>query len=300
MLELIERNPERNALGANGEQTEFCVLEDRVLLARALTGVDHLARRITERREGYFARLYLAERQDAAALLFEAIGHFQRAMGSVRAQGPVDPDGGFLMGVRTEGFRRVEPLTADNPPYYDLLLRGCSLRSAREWLGFEMPLDPKRHLEAGAWAQRRMRLQIESCDLRRGRAQYEALRQAGGYEALGLSQFAERVDAIRRQVEPRYLLLAKRDGAPVGLLMGIRQGRSLRIATIHVRESYRRTPVALALYSEALSRAREDAIGRLTASMIDAENRASVASALGAGGVECARWREYQMEISKS
>ncbi|MDL2206160.1 GNAT family N-acetyltransferase [Eubacteriales bacterium OttesenSCG-928-N13] len=299
MLELIERAPRRNLLQSNGEQIEFVVMDGGRPVARAVSGLDRRANRLLGRQEGYFGGLSLTDDLRVAQMLIDAIAGHQRAQGMQRMVGPIDLDGGGLMiGVKLDGFDVHEPHTPENEPFYDGLLRGCGMDVLREYAGFSLSIEGLRYDETLDRLQKRRGITVEPCDLRRGKPIYEALYLASGLDRrMALGAFAQQLDAVRRDITKGDLLLARVSGEPAGFLLSFTKGKYIRIASVHVREAFRRSGAALMLYGAAQRRAKQLHVQRVTASMIELNNRASIACAEAAGGTVCTRWREYTLRL---
>lgn len=311
MFELTELRPRYpsayRGLLNNGEHTTLAVHSGGRRVMSVLTGVDRRANRLSGQNQGYFALFEGEDNPQAARLLFQGVAGFQRGQGIERAVGPIAPDGSALgMGVMTMGFELPpEPLNPRNPDYCDPLLRSAGLAPWRDWLGFELDMEAlasKRYIEAARWAMARHGVCVDKLELRRGKPAYERMYlalEAGVWLTLG--EFAAQLDLTRPSVDPRFLLLASVRGRPAGMILALRgPGGVPRVATLHVTGAHRGSPVALCLFGQLIERARAGGVRRMTASVIDAENQASIACVRGAGGKMCRAWRQYQLKIDKN
>ncbi len=307
MMELCARKVRYGAahwpLLNNGEHITLNVMEHGRCLATVLTGVDRRAVRLSGELRGHFAGFAAQNRPDAICMLAAGVADWQRAQGMRSVFGPVATDGsGFMMGVQVSGFERPwELLNPVNPVYYDALLCGAGFTSETDWLSFDLDLNTlrkRRLVEAADWACARHDVSVSGLDPLKSRRDCGLLRVAMGMTDLfEESEFADRLARLKPWLDPRLTLVATRKGVPCGLLMGLRDKKSghVRIATAHIDEESRRSFALVCLMGSMVRALEAVRPVRITASVIDAQNQASLAVCRGAGGVLTRAFRQYTL-----
>ncbi len=307
MMRLVERKvkygPAFWPLLNNGEHITLDVVEDGRRQATALTGVDRRAARLSGERRGYFACFAAEDRPDAVGLLAAGMAEWQRGQGMRSLFGPVAPDGsGFGMGVQVAGFERPSALlNPENPAHYDALLTAVGFHAETNWLSYELTMDAlrgRRYPEAADWARRRSGIAVAAADPLRSRRDCERLWRAMGItDRICMDEFADQLARLTPWLDPRLTLVASRDGAPCGMLLGLRDRKTgaVRIATAHIDGHARRAGALVCLIGGMLQGLEAVRPTRLTAGVIDSENAASLAVARGAGGTLAQVFRQYTL-----
>jgi len=190
-------------------------------------------------RTGFFGFFECADDAEAARALLDTAAGWLAARGLTSMQGPMNPSTNYECGVLVDGFEHHPMLmTTWNPPYYDALLAGAGLGTAKDllgwWIGrdagdgrdFALPPAYAAHAER-ALAQTGLRFR----DLEPSRIEREiavcwdvynaAWEPNWGFVPMSRDEFAHLAKDLKLLTDPRFAFAAEIDGQPAGFAIAL-------------------------------------------------------------------------------
>jgi hypothetical protein len=171
--------------------------------------------------------------------LIDAAAEWLRAQGMRRMLGPASPSQSYDYGLLIEGQDRPHRfLLPYHPAYYAGLMEGAGLSKAKDLVSLSGDLqdprcrEPLKRLVARTDAMRARsaeKVVIRPIDMRRYRQECrrlgavlnEALQDHFGHSPITEQEWGLITDSLRPVVDPHFVLIAERDGKPVGLMIAL-------------------------------------------------------------------------------
>ena len=231
-----------------GADAEFFVAADRATgktVGRIAAILDRrhneLARQQDPRHElcGQFGFFDCVDSPPVARALIEAAADWLRQRGAKQMLGPASPSQSYDYGLLVEGHDRPHRfLLPYHPAYYAALLEGCGLNKAKDLLSLSGDLtDPICRQRIDDFVERTdamrvrssMNVTIRPIDKRRyrdecavfGAVLNDVLRNHFGHSPISEQEWHLITDSLRSFANPDFLLLAERDGKPIGLAVAV-------------------------------------------------------------------------------
>ncbi|MEI7837362.1 MAG: hypothetical protein WCK05_13255 [Planctomycetota bacterium] len=171
--------------------------------------------------------------------LIGAAADWLRGQGIRRMLGPASPSQSYDYGLLMEGHDRPHRfLLPYHPAYYAGLLEGAGLTKATDLLSLTGDLHDPRCREPlqrlvdrtdAMRARASVKVTVRPIDMRRyaqetrllGAVLNEVLRDHFGHSPITESEWRLITDSLRPVVDPRFVLIAEREGEPVGLMIAL-------------------------------------------------------------------------------
>ena len=270
-------------------------LENNQILARVLTGTRGDG-------QGYFALLDAEDRPDAVRKLMDEAVRWQKKHGTKEIIGPIAPVIADLGGgVLTDGFGTMAAFNDSyNAEYYDGLLRTAGFVQNEEWLSYRVNLrglDREKYRKTAEWCCERFNYSTaDGLDFSfRELAEIMCCVMDGD---MNLEQANRLVRKIGRFIAGGLCPVVYAADEPVGMLLTLRNMHERpRIATLWVRERWRRKGVTPVLFDALLREADRMGITEIDGSTIKADNLSSILGAERAGGRLVQRYSRYKLQI---
>jgi hypothetical protein len=225
----------RHPFYEQAESQAFLAVRGSEPVGRVSAIINHAHNRAHGENRGFFGFFEAENDPAVATALLEAARKWLAARGMRSLRGPMSPSFNYEMGCLVEGFHRQPAfMMGYNPPYYGPLLEGCGLRKSQDLYAFwartniVATLDEKIVRVAEA-ATDRLKLKFRHLDPRRFDADVrtflhihnEANRGHWGFLPLSEGEIRHLSRSLRYLIEPRFTALAEVDGRPIGVMFGI-------------------------------------------------------------------------------
>lgn len=284
---------------------------------------------------GTFGFFEAPDDPEAAAALLDAAAAWLRARAMHTMRGPFNfstNDEFSSPGVLVQGFDTPPTvMTSHNPPYYQALMEGAGMAQAKDLVAYWIDGSrvPERLTDTMDRLTRRAGVTVRS--LRMGEMKAEVARVQAVYNAawsrnwgfvpMSEAEFEHLSKELRPVVEPRFVLLAEKDGEPIGFLLALpdlnqafrhlRDGRLFpfgvfrflwhrrridvaRILTLGLKPGFQHLGIGAALYTRLLHVGREMGYRAAEGSWILEDNHEMCTALEKLGAVVCKRWRVYE------
>jgi len=184
-------------------------------------------------RTGFFGFFDCVDDQGVASALFEAARGELRKRGLDTVRGPYNPTVNDECGLLVDGFDRPPfVMMPYNPPYYERLYEGLGLRKARDLYAFYLSsatVLPERIMKIVARVKRSTGLSLRPVDLKRlddelvviHRLYNATLDRNWGFVPITLDDLRYAADDLRAILDPELVMIAEKDGVPVGFSLCI-------------------------------------------------------------------------------
>ncbi|MFA6135506.1 MAG: hypothetical protein WC869_15950 [Phycisphaerae bacterium] len=335
-----------------GASAEFFLAIDKAggqVVGRIAAIIDHRHNELSKQRDpghemcGDFGFFDCVNSPQVACQLIDAAADWLRGQGIRRMYGPASPSQSYDFGLLIEGHDCPHRfLLPYHPAYYAGLLEGAGLGKAKDLVSLSGDLqDPacRQQMErlverTEAMGTRRSNgITVRPINMRRYRQEAhilgavlnEALRDHFGHSPISDSEWRRITDSLRPVVDPDFVLVAERDGTPVGLTIALPDineiiGRlKLRFGFIETLEfllrSWRRRPECVTVLVMGATREGDNfavtplMVGHLVRNLlahgvrfVDAhqileDNQGMLAPVLRHGLVADRRYRVYQLAL---
>lgn len=215
---------------------------------------------------GFFGFFDCINSQPAAAALLNTAGDWLRKKGIAQMFGPASPSENYDYGILVEGYDHPHRfLLPYHPPYYAELLESCGLTKAKDLLGLSLDMkssDTRKTLKKFFKLMDSAKSTILSGDINIrpvnmkrfdeeirlvSRLFSRVLGGLWGHTPIGERELSYSVKPLRHFIIPDTILIAERDGVPVGVAMNVPDlneivGRiKLRVGWIEAAELYLRS-----------------------------------------------------------
>jgi len=221
-------NPRKHPFYLHGAAEKFIAYRDGVPRGRILVSDDPRYNAEHKSNTGCFGMFESADDPEMAQGLIETASQWLRDRGRTAILGPIDYSTNYNCGLLVEGFD-TPPRIMDNhnPPYYGSLLESCGLAKAKDlfswWFTDSKDLGAAWH-ERAERIMRRGKITIRAINMRDFEAEVKrcsalyngAMERNWGFVSLTEAEFRFMASRLKELAEPRMVLLAEVDGAPVG------------------------------------------------------------------------------------
>ncbi|RPI63723.1 MAG: hypothetical protein EHM48_01995 [Planctomycetaceae bacterium] len=234
--------------GGRGAVAEFFLAFDSATgkpVGRIAAIIDHRHNQLAMQRDphhelcGHFGFFDCVNSPLVAQKLIDAAAAWLRSQGIKRMLGPASPSQSYDYGLLIEGHHCPHRfLLPYHPAYYAGLLEGCGLSKARDLLSLSGDLqDPRcrkpleRLTERTGTMRTRLaeNITIRPIDMRRyrqetdilGEVLNEALMDHFGHSPITGREWRLITDSLKPVVDPKFVLIAEREGSPVGLAIAL-------------------------------------------------------------------------------
>lgn len=231
-----------------GAEAEFFLAVDTATgrpVGRIAAIIDHrhnqLAQQLDPHHElcGHFGFFDCVNSQQVARTLIDAAADWLRGRGIRRMLGPASPSQSYDYGLLIEGHDLPHRfLLPYHPAYYAALLESAGLSKAKDLLSLSGDLQDPRCREPltrlvertdAMRARTAERVVIRPIDMRRYRQETrilgdilnETLQDHFGHSPITEREWRLITDSLRPVVDPDFVLIAERDGKPVGLTIAL-------------------------------------------------------------------------------
>jgi hypothetical protein len=247
----------------------------------------------TGKKDGFFGFFDSENDQAVADLLISTASEWVRKEGAAMLVGPINLSTNDTCGLLVEGFDRPPmAMMPYNAPYYETLLLNCSLVKQTDLLAYEINVSDSndrsvRLLEVLQERLKRSGITIRQVNMKDFKNEARKIREvynAAWDKNLGFvpatdSEFKYLAKDLKMIVDPRFCLVAEKDGALIGWTLGIpdinqiqikiKRGRLLptgifklllnkskitriRVLTLGILEEYRKMGIEACLYGSII------------------------------------------------
>jgi hypothetical protein len=231
-----------------GASAEFFLAVDRGTgqpLGRIAAIIDHRHNQLSQQQDphhelcGHFGFFECVDSPPVARALIAAAADWLRSQGMRQMQGPASPSQSYDYGLLIEGQDQPHRfLLPYHPAYYANLLEGAGLSKAKDLVSltgdFEDPrcrAPIQRLIERTDAMRARVakKIVIRSINMRRYREETrmlgallnDVLEDHFGHSPITEQEWQLITDSLRPVVDPHFVLIAERDGQPVGLTIAL-------------------------------------------------------------------------------
>lgn len=249
--------------------------------------------KFTNRKDGFFGFFDCIDDQATADLLIKTASDWVKEQGADKLVGPVNLSTNDTCGLLVEGFDRPPmAMMTYNAPYYEKLLLGSNLVKQTDLLAYEINVSDSndrsvRLLEVLQNRLKRSGITIRQVNMKDFKNEAKKIREvynAAWDKNLGFvpatdSEFEYLAKDLKLIVDPKFCLVAEKDGALIGWTLGvpdinqiqikIKKGRLLptgifkllfgmknitriRVLTLGVMEEYRKLGIEACLYGSII------------------------------------------------
>jgi GNAT superfamily N-acetyltransferase len=288
--------------------------------------------------QGTFGFFECLRDPEAAAALLDAAAAWLRTRGMRVMRGPFNfstNDEFSSPGILIEGFDTPPAvMMSHNPRYYAPLLEGAGLAKAKDLLAYWIDGSrvPERLRDAMERLTSRAGVTVRSLRMRDLKAEVARIQEIynaawsrnWGFVPMTAAEFEHLSRELRPVVEPRFVLLAEKDGEPIGFLLAlpdlnqalrhVRDGRLFplgilrflwhrrridvaRILTLGLKPGYQHLGIGAALYTRLLHVGREVGYRAAEGSWILEDNHEMCAALEKIGAVVSKRYRVYERPL---
>ena len=236
----------RHPFHRHAEVAYFVAERDGEMAGRVAACVNRQYNEFHGEPQGTFGFFESVDDPAVARALLDAAAAWLRARGMTVMRGPFNfstNDEFSSPGVLVEGFE-IAPtvMTSHNPPYYGALLEAAGLEKSKDlvayWIdGSRVPERLRNAMERLAQRAgvtiRPLRMTDLEGEVKRVQEVYNAAWSRNwGFAPMTADEFAHLSKELRPVVDPHLVLIAEKDGEPIGFLLAL---PDLNIALRHVR-----------------------------------------------------------------
>jgi len=336
----VERfiDPDHHPFYRHGSAVTALARRDGDVVGRILVSDDPNYNRAHGTNVGAFGLFESVDDPAVARALLEASASWLRARGRTAMLGPIEYSTNYTCGLLIDGFDTPPRLLMNhNPPYYAALLTGWGLRPAKDLYAWWIDWNPDLRswlryagrVETNGIRLRRMRKRDLAAEIGRASLVYnESWERNWGFVRMTDAELADLGQHLAEIADERLLLMAERDGQPLGfsmalpdvneafrrvgdgrlvraglpiglvrLLLGMRRIRTLRYFTLGVRPMFRGHGIAEALMVRTVATAGELGYGAAELGWTLEDNRRvnRIAERIGARRYKTYRIYEAQL-----
>jgi GNAT superfamily N-acetyltransferase len=326
-------NRSKHPFYAHADLQCFLALSDGEICGRIAGIVDHAYNSATNQELGSFGFFESIDSEPVAAALLGSVAQWHATRGLTTMRGPFNPSINYESGLLVEGFDSSPyVMMTYNPPYYERLFAGVSLRKAMDLFAYRLigetgqiaPLERARRILSSAGVRiRSARMDRFEDEVDTVGRLYNAMWSDNwGAAPVSQDEMHHLGQRLKPLLNPELVLFAEVDNEPVGFAVAVpdinqalkrangslfpfglvkilsskRRIKTIRVLALGVVEAYRGSAVAAQLYLQLMQRAR--ALGYIEAecSWI-LENNRHMNTSLRLMGAE--RYKTYRIYESK-
>lgn len=328
----------RHPFHRHAEVAYFVAEQGGEMLGRVAACVNRQYNEFHGEPQGTFGFFESVDDPAVARALLDAAAAWLRARGMTVMRGPFNfstNDEFSSPGVLVEGFD-IAPtvMTSHNPPYYEGLMEAAGLEKSKDlvayWIdGSRVPERLRNAMERLAQRAgvtiRPLRMTDLEGEVKRVQEVYNAAWSRNwGFAPMTADEFAHLSKELRPVVDPHLVLIAEKDGEPIGFLLAlpdlnialrhVRSGRLFpfgllqflwhrrridvaRILTLGVKPGYQHLGLGAALYTRLLQVGPTRGYRGAEGSWILEDNHEMRTALEKLGSVAYKRWRVFEMGL---
>jgi hypothetical protein len=232
MLQREVIDPKKNPFFEHAEVQLFLARRDGVPAGRISAQIDRDHNEQHGERTGFFGFFETDNDPEVAAALLTTAEAWLRERGMDRARGPLSFSMNEEAGLQIEGFD--EPAMIAMPqalPYYAALIETQGYAKAMDLLAYRWDMNPtpERIVEAVAKTRAAPGLTVRTIRMGKLRQEVDILldiyndtwSENWGYVRVTRAEAAKLVSDLRLIADKRVVLIAEKDGEPVGMIVGL-------------------------------------------------------------------------------
>ena len=239
-----------------------------------------------DEKAGFFGFLEMIDDQEVATGLLTSARDWLVARGAQVIRGPVNPSTNYECGVLVDGFDSSPRIMMTyNPPYYGPRIEAAGLRKAKDLVAYDLPVAKARagrvrvlteRAESNGVHLRTLRLDDYDNEVERAWGIYNsAWAKNWGFVPMTSAEFMHHGHELKQILIPDLAWIAEVDGQAIGFALAIpdinealhhirgrllpfglfkllwykRKIEYLRVIVLGVKQEFRQTPAAAALYA---------------------------------------------------
>ncbi len=285
---------------------------------------------------GFFGFFDFIDDFEVASALFDSAKQELSARGKTVLRGPYNPSINDETGLLVEGFDTIPfVLMPHNPPFYGPMYEKLGLKQARDLYAFHMANGPppERVARIADRIRKHTGVSLRSMQLKNLAAELQIIRDLynstlcrnWGYVPITAEDLDHAAKDLKEIVAPDMLLIAEKNGKPVGFSLAIpnineflaktkksnrvmralkfiwalktKHPKEARLAAMGVHPEYRNTGIAALFYYESMVRGK----GRYTGgelSWVEETNHELIKSLKVLGGTKYKTYRIYETPVA--
>lgn len=262
-------------------------------------------------KEGHFGFFDSEDDQEAANALLDSAFEWCKGKGAEKMVGPINLTTNDSCGLLVDGFDLPPVVMMPyNPPYYSSLIEGYGLHKMTDLRAYIVRKDKAsmrsvQLLERLETRLKRSNITLRQIDLKNFKRDAESVKQVYnkawdenlGFVPMTDAEFAYATKEMKMILDPKYAILAEKDGEVIGfalgipnineilinikkgrlfptgifkLLFGLKKVKSIRVLMLGVLEKYRKLGIEACLYGRIIKNAIPSGIERAECSwMLD-------------------------------
>jgi len=276
----------------HGTIERFLARRDGRTVGRIAAILDPNYSRFHEERAGFFGFLEMIDDADVTAGLLAAARDWLGEHGAAVIRGPVNPSTNYECGVLVDGFDSCPRIMMTyNPPYYGRLIEAAGLKKAKDLVAYDLPTSVARADRVRALTEKAAVNGVHLRTLRMNEYDKEvelawgiynsAWARNWGFVPMTRAEFLHHGHELKQILIPDLAWIAEVSGQAVGFALAIpdinealrhlrgrllpfglvkllwykRRIKYLRVIVLGVRQEFRPTPAAAALYAALIREA---------------------------------------------
>lgn len=279
-------NTAKHPFYLHGTMQRFLARRAGETVGRIAAILDPNYSRFQEEKAGFFGFLEMVDDAEVAAGLLAAAREWLLNQGAEVIRGPFNPTTNYECGVLVEGFDSCPRIMMTyNPPYYGRLIEAAGLRKAKDLVAYDLPVADAHADRVQTLTDKAAANGVHLRTLRMGDYQNEidrvweiynsAWSKNWGFVPMTHAEFLHFGHELKQIVVPDLAWIAEVNGQAVGFALAIpdinealrhlrgrllpfglfkllwyqRKIEYLRVIVLGVRQEFRPTPAAAALYA---------------------------------------------------
>jgi hypothetical protein len=270
----------------HGTIQRFLARRDGRTVGRIAAILDPNYSRFHDEKAGFFGFLEMIDDAEVTAGLLAAARDWLLQHGAEVIRGPVNPSTNYECAVLIDGFDSCPRIMMTyNPPYYDRLIKAAGLKKSKDLVAYDLPVATARadrlktltdKAESSGIHLRNLRLKDFDAEVDRAWTVYNsAWEKNWGFVPMTPAEFKHEGHELKQILVPELAWIAEIDGQPIGFALAIpdfnealkhirgrllpfglfkllwyqRKIEYLRVIILGVKQEFRPTPAAAALYA---------------------------------------------------
>ena len=279
-------DPARHPFYRHGTIQGFLARRSGRIVGRIAAILDPNFSLFHDERAGFFGFLEMIHDQEVADRLLTAARNWLHYQGAQVIRGPVNPSTNYECGVLVDGFDSSPRIMMTyNPPYYGPLIEAAGLRKAKDLVAYDLPVANARADRVQALTDkaasngvhlRTLRLEDYDKEVELAWGIYNsAWENNWGFVPMTPAEFRHHGHELKQILIPELAWIAEVDGRAIGFALAIpdinealhhlrgrllpfglfkllwykRKIQYLRVIVLGVKQEFRPTPAAAALYA---------------------------------------------------
>ena len=279
-------NPAKHPFYLHGTMHRFLARRAGQTVGRIAAILDPNYSRFHDENAGFFGFLEMIDDTEVAAGLLQTARDWLRQQGAALIRGPVNPSTNYECGILVDGFDSSPRIMMTyNPPYYGRLVEAAGLTKAKDLVAYDLPVasaraDRVQSLTDKAASNgvhlRTLRLDDYENEVELAWGIYNsAWAKNWGFVPMSRAEFLHHGHELKQILIPELAWIAEVDGQAIGFALAIpdinealhhmrgrllpfglfkllwyrRKIEYLRVIVLGVKQEFRPTPAAAALYA---------------------------------------------------